>query len=180
MKKMTLQELSEKSGITVAYLSMIERSQREPTLSTLFKIASALNVRTESLWTDLSTEEREEGEAADYELLTREQQTGYKRLYPGVEYESITTNILADGKSIGMVGHVGRLLPGADTNPEGKAQHDEEELIYMFRGTMLCELAEETLTLREGDSLLLYKHTLHKFVNISNETAEFLMVRYVQ
>ncbi len=181
MKKMTLQELSEKSGITVAYLSMIERDQRDPTLSTLFKIASALDVRTESLWTDISSEEKIlESVENGYGLIRKEERTGYKRLYPGVDYESVTANPFVGGKNIGLLGHIGRLLPGADTNPEGMAWHDEEELIFMLKGNIQCCLEKESITLQEGDCILLKKHTIHKFVNTNEEEAEFMMVRYVQ
>ncbi len=53
LNHMTLAELSESTGLTSAYLSMIERDMREPTLSTLRKIADALGVTAESLWTDI-------------------------------------------------------------------------------------------------------------------------------
>ena len=42
--KMTQEELSERSRISVSFLSMIERGERSPHLETLAKIAAALEV----------------------------------------------------------------------------------------------------------------------------------------
>ncbi len=41
---MNLEELSEKAGISISFLSNIEKGSRKPTLATVEKIATALNV----------------------------------------------------------------------------------------------------------------------------------------
>ena len=43
-KNLTLQEMAEKSGLTKSYLSRIENSQRDPTISALEKISLALDI----------------------------------------------------------------------------------------------------------------------------------------
>ncbi len=49
-KNMTLLELSEKTGISKSHLNYIERGIKEPTLSVLVKIASALEVHESELY----------------------------------------------------------------------------------------------------------------------------------
>lgn len=43
-RNLTQKQVAEKAGISVSYLSLVERGQRDPSLSTLEKIASAMGV----------------------------------------------------------------------------------------------------------------------------------------
>jgi len=43
-RELSQQELANKAGISIAYLSLIERNKRDPVLSTVESIASALSV----------------------------------------------------------------------------------------------------------------------------------------
>ncbi|MBV8125970.1 MAG: helix-turn-helix transcriptional regulator [Paucibacter sp.] len=45
-KKLSLDELAERAGLSQSYLSMIESGKREPTLSSIDKVAKALGVPT--------------------------------------------------------------------------------------------------------------------------------------
>ena len=49
-KNMTLEMLSEQSGISKGHLSKIEREEREPKISTLIQIALALKVDIKELY----------------------------------------------------------------------------------------------------------------------------------
>lgn len=49
-KKLTQTELAKRAGISVSYLSMLEREKRDPPLSTLKKISSALGLPIEILF----------------------------------------------------------------------------------------------------------------------------------
>ena len=51
LKGLSLVDVSERSGVTVAALSRLERGLSKPRPSTLRKIAQALNVSVEELWT---------------------------------------------------------------------------------------------------------------------------------
>ena len=47
---LTQEELAHRAGIHVTYLSGIERGRRNPSLGSLFRIASALGVRVKELF----------------------------------------------------------------------------------------------------------------------------------
>ena len=47
---MSLEELSRKSGISKAFLSYLERNEKQPTIPTLVRIAKALNVKEQELY----------------------------------------------------------------------------------------------------------------------------------
>ncbi len=48
-KKLTQAELADKSSLDRTYISLLERGERQPTISTLFKIASALETSVVSI-----------------------------------------------------------------------------------------------------------------------------------
>ena len=50
-RKTTQEALAEKMGISAKYLSSIERGQENPTLDTLIKLADALKVELEEIFT---------------------------------------------------------------------------------------------------------------------------------
>lgn len=49
-RKLSQAALAERAGISVSYLSMLERSKRDPALSTLKKVANALGMPLEILF----------------------------------------------------------------------------------------------------------------------------------
>lgn len=49
-RKLSQRELADRAGISVSYLSLLERSKRDPPLSTLQKIAAALGIPLEILF----------------------------------------------------------------------------------------------------------------------------------
>ncbi len=49
-RQMSLEELSKKSGISKAFLSYLERNEKQPTIPTLVRIAKALNVKEQELY----------------------------------------------------------------------------------------------------------------------------------
>ena len=48
-KKLSQEALATKAGVSVSYISMLERGQRSPPLDTLEQLASALGVRPTAL-----------------------------------------------------------------------------------------------------------------------------------
>ena len=124
---MTLEELSEKSGLSTAYLSLIERDMREPTLITLRKIAAALHVTAEALWSTLT--ESSDFCCSEACTIVRREEKLSKILNPGVAYACLTENPLVNGRNVGMIAHYSRLDPGSDSNPDGMVWHDVDELV---------------------------------------------------
>ena len=68
-KKLTLSELSEKSGLSVSYISLLENNKRDPNLSKVESISDALNIPL-SLLLFLS-EEKEKIESLSPELAEK-------------------------------------------------------------------------------------------------------------
>ena len=88
---MTLEELSAKTGITAAHLSLIERDKRDPSIQTLNKIAKALEVDTEVFW--WNTVETPSGKNAEYDLVRCDERKIYRGVYNDkLTYEYVTNS----------------------------------------------------------------------------------------
>jgi transcriptional regulator with XRE-family HTH domain len=56
IKKITQEELAERSGLTLSYISKIETGRRNPTITVVSKIAQSLDVDIYQLFTTLELE----------------------------------------------------------------------------------------------------------------------------
>ena len=65
----TLEELAEKAGISVSFLSMIERAQRLPHLKTLSALSKALGITLSQLFLDVKGPRASGGQAQDLPLI---------------------------------------------------------------------------------------------------------------
>lgn len=177
-RHMTLTQLSRKTGITAAHLSMIERDKREPSLQALQKIADALEVDKEVFWWNSVI--RDPASTANYRLIHKEERPIYHGTYnSGLVYEDITRNIPSTDNpdNIDLLGLVGKLAPGCNTNPYAPTQHPGKEFVYLLKGEMICEIECEKILMKEGDSLIIEAGMAHRFINASDEQVEVMMVR---
>ena len=119
-KGMTLEELSEKTHITAAHLSMIERDKREPSIQTLDRIAQALEVDTEVFW--WNTVESPTGNDAEYDLVRLEDRKVYHGVYNDkLIYEYVTNAASEDDTNWNsMEGYIAKISPeGPERSAEG-------------------------------------------------------------
>lgn len=65
-RKLSLAELSSMSGLSVSYISEIERGVKQPSLDTVDKLAKALNVSREALFSDFHADISSPGEMISY------------------------------------------------------------------------------------------------------------------
>ncbi len=142
-KKMTLQDLAIRTGLTKGYLSKVERAQKAPPYSTLTKIADALDIEITTLLAGDVTP------PADVRLfLSRGENRELIRetdQFAGYDYE-----ILADGK------------PGKNMEPfiihapweiSRTYTHEGEETIYVMDGQLEFHYGNEVHLMNAGDNI---------------------------
>ena len=135
--QMTLKEIGEKTGLSVAFLSQVERDITSPSLSSLAVIAKALEVKT-SYFLDLPDEGG---------MVTREHERAYFSLKrSAVQYAKITT----DFPNSQLNGVINRIPSGFTSE---KVSHDGEDLIYVLKGEGFIQVGEEKYQLKAGDSI---------------------------
>ena len=155
---LTLQALADQAGISVGFLSQVERDKATPSLGTLASLASALGVDVEFF---IATPRPADsvtraGERPQFALADS-----------SLHYEQITTT-LPGGTLSSLIIHL----------PVGYASevtaHVGEELIVVLDGTVKQTLADATFVLHAGDSLHFMGDTPHSFANVGEGPARLL------
>lgn len=165
-KKLSLEELSKKCGVSRSMLSQIEREEKNPTIQVACQIAEGLNTTLSRL-----LGEQEEKEALvirkGERLIYRDEQSGFERhlLSPsfpsrGVEF---ILNIIPPGKESGAFPPH---LPGV------------KEYIVVDEGRLKVELAggKRKYELEPGDSIYFEADVEHRFINAGNGECRYYLV----
>lgn len=157
-RKLTLRELCDKAGLSVGYLSQVERGNATPSLGTLAQIARALD-----LGLDYFVTRPKPGDAVSY----AEQRRKFSISDTGVTYEALSTEFPGHELSAFIM----NCPPGFQSET---FQHEGEEFIYVLSGTIEKSLDGETFTLREGDSLHYNGMTPHAWKTLGETPARML------
>ncbi|MBT3143383.1 XRE family transcriptional regulator [Phaeobacter gallaeciensis] len=157
-RKLTLKELCDKAGVSVGYLSQVERGNATPSLGTLAQIARALD-----LGLDYFVITPKPGDAVSY----ADQRRKFSISDTGVTYEALSTEFPGHELSAFIV----NCPPGFQSET---FQHEGEEFIYVLSGSIEKSLDGETFTLREGDSLHYNGITPHGWKTVGDIPARML------
>ena len=167
-KKMTLQELAARAGLTKGYLSKVEHSKKAPPYSTLTKIAGGLGIEVAALLAQDITP------MADIRLcLSRGENRKLLRAadpLAGYDYE-----ILAEEK------------PGKNMEPfiihapfdiTKTYSHEGEELNYVMDGQLEFHYGDDVHILNPGDNIYFDSIVPHVGRSIGDKQAKLLVVIY--
>ncbi|MDO5409430.1 MAG: helix-turn-helix domain-containing protein [Lachnospiraceae bacterium] len=154
-QRITLQQLAESSGLSVGYLSNVERNVTSPTLINLQKICEVLKT---SLGDLLERNEREK-------IVIRKDE----REITVDEEKNTRIETLEFGKEFGSCLYM-TIEP--ESNFEGTVwQHECHEVGTIISGEMRVEMEGVSYDLREGDTILVKAHTPHCCYNTSKTEA---------
>ncbi len=134
-------------GVSIGFLSNLERSQSGASISIMRKLAQYYGLNILDLFNPI------DGTGPLVRPSDRKSLEGG----PGVHME-----LLASGK-ITMEPHLFRVAAGAGSGES--YSHDGEEFLYLVRGRLDIELAGEKFQLRAGDSFYFTSRTQHRWVN---------------
>ena len=155
---MTLQALCDKAGVSVGYLSQVERGNATPSLGTLAQIARALDLGLEYFVS--------RPRPADA-LSRAEGRPRFSIADKGVSYESLT----ADFPGHELSSYILHCPPGYISET---SEHEGEEFIYVLSGAIEQTLGGETFVLKEGDSLHYDGATPHAWKTLGDAPARIL------
>lgn len=150
---LSLQQLAERSGVSAASIHKIERNAMVPTITTLMKLATALD-RSIAYLVD------EEVDNSSQAVLIRAKE---RSLLAGSRKGVQLENIAGPLGRYALAGAVVTVQPGADS---GKAALtvQGEELVYLLSGELEFEV-DKTFLLRQGDALHLRTDCPHRWRN---------------
>lgn len=169
---LSLQDISQRTGLNTVLLGQIEEGHVVPPLGTVIKMAKALDMKMgyfisgeeDKAYTIVRGDERK--------VISR--YGAGKEEHYGYEYESLAPH----KKHRHMEPFLVTLAP-VDT--EGKmSTHDGQEFIYVLKGTMEVRLEEGTHVLEPGDAIY-YDSTVPHLVKChGDKQAEILAVLYAE
>ena len=162
VEKVSLEQLSNKTGLAQRYLKAIEDGQAAPPVSAVIQIAKALSVDSGSF---LSAEDREASEKRRREsFFKRTQAYSYKTLTPDAETK-----------------HMKAFLVTIDPHQDHRMveyRHGGEEFLYVLTGHVEVRVGESQHSLKKGETLHFDSGLPHKLHNLSEEEAMLIVVIY--
>ncbi len=163
-KKMTLQELADRSGVSTGMLSQLERDRANPSLRVLSQVRDALGASLSALFAD-----SEGPSSVDPDFVCR---AGRR---PLLDVGYLNQEILAVGSPGGMQMTLLHLPPGADARDYPLVVSSEKGGLVL-EGSFLLSVAGKEALLGPGDSFLFDGTLPHSFRNPENRPAKVLWV----
>lgn len=164
VKGRTLQQVADAAGISVGYLSQIERNQSQLPIGVLKKICDALDVHMNWFFqpsADVPPEERDTiVRAQNRRRLTF---TGL-----GIQEELLSPNL---GGPLELL--LSTIAPGADS---GDYSHDGAEAGLVVKGQLDLWIGENFFRLQAGDSFSFRSTETHRCANSGSEPAQVVWV----
>jgi DNA-binding transcriptional MerR regulator/quercetin dioxygenase-like cupin family protein len=154
----SLSDVAGQVGVSVGFLSALERSQTSASVGTLRKLANFYSINILSLF----------GQTNGGSPIVRPKDRRVLGAGPGVRMELLATGDLV------MEPHLFRIAPGRGS---GEAYtHEGEEFLYVLRGELEIALDGTKYRLKAGDSLYFDSSTSHHWVNPGKRNAEILWI----
>ena len=174
-KNLSIEEISESSGLSIDQITSIESDQNLPSLGPLIKIARALGVRLGTFLDDSDELGPAITRAADRERDSSISfSNGATDARKHMEYHP-----LAKQKA-------GRHMEPfvIDINPTNDADfqlsaHEGEEFIYVMEGEIEINYGKETYVLNQGDSIFYDSIVKHHIHGVPGKSAKILAVVYI-
>jgi transcriptional regulator with XRE-family HTH domain len=164
MKKMTLTELSEKSGVQLATLSRIENKKMTGTIESHLAIAKALGIEVVELYNSI-IRERKEIELSgtkNSDVFTHNEKSSF---------EILTKNVLNKQMMPTLI----RIEEGGTTQQEQESPNSEK-FLFVLEGTIEALVDTKTYRLEKNHTLYFDASLTHKFKNAGRSVAKLLCI----
>lgn len=158
---LSLRALAVRCGLSINAISQIERGENSPTVSTLHRLATALEIPI----TDLFQEE------ARQTVVYVKREMGLRSQSGGVLMESLGVGLFNQ-----QLEPFRLVIEPQEGNIEDPISHPGEEFIHCLDGELEYCVGDRFFQLEQGDSLLFDATQLHAYRNPSQEPTTILMV----
>ena len=157
----TLEVLAERSGVSRAMISKLERGEKNPTLVVAAKVAEGLGVSLTHL---VGIEERRGAVVVprDRRAVMRDPETGFER------------QLLSSGRGLEFTRNV--VPEGANSGVFPPHRRGVEEYLLVEKGRLRAILGGEEYVLGEGDSAYFEADVTHRFDNVGEGECSYYLV----
>ena len=159
-RRLSLRALAERCNLSVNAISLIERGENSPTVSSLHLLATALGVSI----TDFFQEDDERSTV----FVRRDQRLAYQK--SGVAMESLGYGLRNQQLEPFLI----TVEPGAGNDEP--ITHPGQEFVHCLQGEVEYQVGGERYRLQAGDSLLLEAVRPHYFRNTAQAPATILVI----
>ncbi len=161
---LTLEELAERSGVSRAMISKLERGEKNPTLVVAAKLAEGFGITLTQL---VGMEERREVVVVprDRRMVMRDPDTGFERQLLSPSF---------GGRGIEFIRNV---IPEGSTSGEFPPhRRGVEEYIVVEKGRLKAVIGGEDYLLEKGDAMYLEADVTHRFDNAGEGECSYYLV----
>jgi transcriptional regulator with XRE-family HTH domain len=157
-RRMTLTELSQKTGISLSTLSRLESGQRKATVKLLVPIARSLGTSLDDL---VGSEDKADPRVTRQPLVR----------------DGVTIVPLSGSESaIQVFHHTIPTIPAGDRRQPRLQSHEGYEWVYVLKGRVRLMLGSTELVLQPGDAAEFDTKTPHWFGNGGQKPAQYLTI----
>jgi len=164
-RKMTLKELSKKSGVQIATLSRIEHNIMTGTLGSHINICKALSISLSDFYRDIETDQKTIS-------LNKQKEKRESFVQPKKSTIEMLTTKVMDKK---MMPLFIKIQKNGKTHKE-ESKVGTEKFVYIMEGKISLKAGKEEYVLSKGDSIYFDASLPHVFCNISKGEARALCV----
>src|SRR5215211_7488799 len=182
-RRLKVSELARMVGVSPSLISQIERGQSQPSVSTLFALAEALDVPVDAFFakegaspgkSEAARGERDatgsEKPGGDVRYVVRRDARAAIDIEGGVRWERLTPETLPHVDFLELV-----YEPGAESNPE-LYRHPGSEMVLVLSGRFDIYVGFERYELNSGDSIHFPSSFPHRYVNPTDEVSRAVTV----
>lgn len=155
----SLRELANRTNLTASFISQIERDLTSPSITSLRRIASALDVPIFYFLMD---------DGMPNPVVKRDRRR--KLILPN---SHLTYELLSPDLNRKMEVFMARLEPGA-VSCDVPLGHPSEECIFVLQGKMEIQIGEDKYIVEQGDSIYYDGSAPHKITSIGDEALVFI------
>lgn len=160
-KGLSLRALAELSKLSTNAISLIERGDNSPTVSSLHNLATALAVPITAFF-----EQKPAGQVIHLKKSRR----------PVSETAGVRMENLGSGlPNQQLEPFLMKIEPGISST-SSQITHSGEEFVYVLSGALVCRINEKEYSLEEGDSLLFLASQSHVYRNETGKPAQILII----
>lgn len=161
-RKVSMRSLARMSGLSANALSMIERGVTSPSVSTLMKLSSALQVPVTAFFRTEPMRER----IVFRKASERSRVSFLRGMIEGLGGESFSGRVEA---------FLLTLESGGSSGPSSLI-HNGDELVFCLRGALEYTVEDEKYLLEAGDSLLFSSKLKHRWRNTGSAVVNAVVV----
>lgn len=170
-RQMTLKKLSEATGISISHLSAIERGAANPSLATVRRVADALDISADWFF----ARRPGKGPMERAFVVRRRNRRELNTLY-GEESEALGLSDELLSSSIGgsLFLGIATYEPHSSRPAHPMYRHEGEQHGLIFKGELELQIADEKITLYEGDSYSFPTDIIHNARNNTNQPCQLI------